>query len=196
MLRVALRVVATALVLLILSAPVALGHAELTSANPGSGDKVAAPALIVARFSQNLDMSRTSLEVRDSAGGRVARGGKLGDGPREVRLPLPTLVPGVYEVRWTSFSAEDGELARGSYSFTVAASPTAALEPSHSISPSLSPSVAPSALPPPAASPASSPVPAPAPTSEFLPIEVAVPIGVALVLTAGLGAWLFRRRGR
>lgn len=196
MLRVALRVVAPAVVLLILSAPVALGHAELTSANPGPSDKVLAPAQIVARFSQDLDLSRTSLEVRDAGGGRVAQGGKVGDGPREVRLPLPTLQPGVYEVRWTSFSAEDGELARGSYSFTVASSPTAALEPSHSISPSLSPSVAPSALPPPAASPAPTPDAPLTPPSESSPIDVAVPIAVALVFASGLGSWLIRRSGR
>ncbi|HXG25339.1 MAG TPA: copper resistance CopC family protein, partial [Candidatus Binatia bacterium] len=108
-----------ALVASLASPSLALAHAELVSAEPGPGDEVVgSPTQIVANFSQNLDMSRTAMEVRNAAGETVAEGPVRGEGQRQIVLALPELAPGEYEVRWTTFSAEDNELHRGRYSFT------------------------------------------------------------------------------
>ncbi len=181
-----------AALLSLLASPV-LAHAELVSATPGPGDVVeGAPAELVATFNQDLDPSRTSLEVRDASGSTVARGGELGDGPRDFRLALPHLEAGEYEVRWTSFSAEDGELARDSYTFTVVAAPSPSPSPSPS-PPSTAPSASPTTLP---ATP--SPVPSATPGSETTSaggdgVLLLLPILAALVV-AGSIVWLVRRR--
>lgn len=191
--------VAALSLLLLLHASPALAHAALVSASPGPGDEVTgSPDELVAQFNQNLDPSRTSIEVRDASGATVARGGELGAGPREFRLALPDLAPGEYTVRWTSFSAEDGELARDTYAFTVVAT----------VSPSPSPTVTPTPL---ASEPASQPV-APTGSSSTSPsaseppvvdgggttnstdASVILPIVAALVIVGGIAAWLVRRR--
>lgn len=200
MARSFLRAVICAALLSLLASPV-LAHAALVSATPGPGDAVeGSPTELVATFNQDLDPSRTSLEVRDASGATIARGGELGDGPREFRLALPELLPGEYEIRWTSFSAEDGELARDRYSFTVVAVPSP--PPSPSPTPS-TPSTPPSASPrPSSASPtplpaAPSPVTSATPGSDTTPAGsdgvLLIPIVAALVITGAI-VWLVRRR--
>lgn len=194
MARPFIRAVICAALLSLLASPV-LAHAELVSATPGPGDEVeGSPTELVATFNQDLDPTRTSLEVRDASGATVARGGELGDGPRKFRLALPELAPGEHEVRWTSFSAEDGELARDSYTFTVVAAP----------SPSPSPSPLPSTSPMPSSPPSPTPIadtPAPSPSAapggdaaaggDGLTI---LPILAAAAVIGGLAVWLLRRR--
>lgn len=197
MLRDPWRSIPVALALALLLAPAVEAHAELESATPGPNDEVVgSPPELIARFSQNLDPSRTVLEVRDAAGTQIARGGEPGDGKREFRLALPALPAGEYEVRWTSFSSEDGELARNSYTFTVSASPSPT--PSPSPSPSVAPSAMPSASPPPAAS---TTAPTPGPSAEPAPgatsvsaLETAVPIAATTLVVAAVAVWLMRRR--
>ena len=168
----------------------AMAHAELDTATPGDGDEVVgSPAEIVLTFTQDLDMSRTTLEVRDASGATVAEGPKLGSGPRELRLTLPELAPGAYEVRWTSFSAEDSELERGRYSFTVLPAPSPT--PAPSIAATAVPTIASTAAPVTAApTPAASAAPAPADGG----VAALLPIGIAALAIVAIGAWLLRRR--
>ncbi len=194
MLRPLFRAAIAAFLLVAIAAPAALAHAELESASPGPDDRVTgSPAELVARFSQDLDASRSSLEVRDVSGRRVVRGGELGSGPREFRLNLPELEPGMYEVRWASFSKEDGELARGSYTFTVVAAPsptpTATLAPSATPSPTATPVT-------PAPSPGGSATPGGGDTSGASGGSLVVPILASLLVIVGFGTWMFRRRPR
>ena len=184
--------VAALMLLLMPSAPV-FAHAAFVSGTPGPGDKVVgSPAELVVTFSQDLDASRTSLNVRDSAGESLARGGEIGDGPREFRLALPELAPGKYEVRWTTFSAEDGELARDRYTFTVLAAPSPSPSPSPSSIPSSPPSPSPTLLAfTPAPSPSVEPPLDAAAESDGL---VVLPILAAALVVAGIAIWLFRRR--
>ncbi|HET9852980.1 MAG TPA: copper resistance CopC family protein, partial [Candidatus Limnocylindrales bacterium] len=177
--------------LLLASPGSALGHAELDTATPGPGDEVAgSPAEIVATFTQDLDMSRTTMEVRDASGATVAEGPELGDGPRELRLALPALAPGEYEVRWTSFSAEDSELERGRYSFTVLPAPN----------PTPAPTVVTTAAPPSAPATASPAPPAATPVASAPPdvpadgVAALLPIGIAAIALLAVAAWLLRRR--
>ncbi len=175
---------------LLLWPQVALGHAELDTATPGPGDEVVgSPAEIVATFTQDLDMSRTTMEVRDASGATVAEDPVLGDGPRELRLALPALAPGDYEVRWTSFSAEDSELERGRYTFTVlpASSPT----PAPTVAATLAPTAAGTAPP---TTPASTPIATNPPGPDDSGASALVPIGIASIAILAIGAWLLRRR--
>ena len=195
MTRPFLRALVSAALLSLLAGPV-LAHAELISATPGPGAEIeGSPSELVATFNQDLDPSRTSLEVRDASGSTVARGGELGDGPREFRLALPELVPGEYQVRWTSFSAEDGELARDSYRFTVVAAPSPSPIPSPSPSPS--PSTPPSPSPTPinvTPSPLPSATPAPdAPTASGDGLTL-LPILAASLVVGAVAVLLLRRR--
>ena len=190
---------ASAALLLILVPETALGHAAFVSGSPGPGDNVVgSPAELAITFSQDLDPSRTSLEIRDASGRTLAKGGELGDGPREFRLALPDLQAGKYSVRWTSFSSEDNELARDTYSFTVIAAPSPS--PSPSASPTTPPSLSPSAPASPTLSPMpASPVPPPSAgaggqTAASGDGLVVVPILAAALLVGGLMVWLLHRR--
>ena len=203
---------AAALAALLLSLTVlpVSAHAELVSASPGPDEVVVgSPTEVVTEFNQDLNPSRTTIRVLDEAGEVVAQGGEPGAGPREWRLELPNLEPGSYEVRYTSFSAEDGELHRGRYSFTVEASasptPTSSVSPSPTARPtgpaSLAPSTSPtSSLAPSPTSTATvspSPVPSGVPgpgTGTGFDLSMALPIIVGLAVVAGLGLWLMRRR--
>jgi len=132
---------------LLVMVPVAttLGHAELRSAEPGPRDAISElPDALIARFTQDLRKNRTSIELRNENGDRVARGGKDPDRARVQLLPLPELQPGRYEVRWVTFSAEDDEIARGKYNFTVKApAATRAPEPTAAACPSPVPTLTP-----------------------------------------------------
>ena len=192
MLRRLLSTLVCASVALALASPV-LAHAALTSATPGPGDVVTgSPTEIVAQFTQNLDASRTTLEVRDAAGTSLASGGELGDGPREFRLALPVLVPGVYEVRWTTYSAEDAEIGRDTYTFEVVAAPTPPPTPTTRPSAEASPSPSPSPIVP-SAAPSPSPEPVDAPASGVDP-SIIIPIVVALGAVVAFLVWALRRQ--
>lgn len=168
------RAVLGASLLFLLPLATALGHAELDTASPGPGDTIAgSPPELVARFSQDLRPDRTSLELRDAAGQTIAKGGKDPDRPRVQRMPLPSLAPGEYEVRWVSFSAEDGELARGKYRFTVVDAP---VTPSPApVSPAPCPTVTPDASQAPTPLPGSSPSASPQPATSQTPSASLVP---------------------
>jgi copper transport protein len=114
---------------LLLGAPAgAQAHAEVVLASPQAGIGLAqAPAAVVIKFSEPLNVSLSRIEVLDSSGADV------GSGPTEVvagdaqamRRPLGLLPTGQYTVRWTSVSALDGHTLRGSYSFGVGTSANA-----------------------------------------------------------------------
>jgi methionine-rich copper-binding protein CopC len=169
----------------------ALGHAELDTVTPADKATVqGSPAEIVLTFTQNLDSEKSSIRVVNPAGTVVVQGGTVPSGsPREMHLAVPTaLAVGTYTIRWTSFSSEDQEQARGTTTFTVGAAAT----PSPTAVPSVpgpSPSTVPSAAPP-----ASSPSPPTTPAASTT--DALIPIVAALLVLAALGAWLLRGRFR
>jgi copper transport protein len=114
---------ALAAALLLLGAPaMAQAHAEVLLAAPQPGTGLAqAPAAVVIKFSEPLNLSLSRIEVLDVSGTDVGSGpavGVAGDG-QAMRRPLGLLPTGQYTVRWTSVSALDGHTLRGSYSFAV-----------------------------------------------------------------------------
>ena len=177
---------------------VALGHAELDSITPADKSTVATPpSSIVAVFTEQLDPSKSSLTLVDGSGKVVAQGGFV-DPNQTLTLNLDpaTIVPGTYMVRWISASDEDGDIARGTTTFTVAAAPpSASATPAPSEGGSSGPSTIPSAVPSVAASPTPSASATPTtPTSSTT--DAVIPIVVALIVLAAIGAWLLRGRGR
>ena len=200
---------------LILALPLAVAlpamvvaHAALDVATPADGASiVGAPTEVAGTFTQNLEHDGSSLQLRDATGQVVATGRvDPADDRRMVVTDLPDLPPGEYEVRWTTLSAEDGELDRDTWTFTVVAAPTTSPTPTSAPtdvpSPAVSsPAVSSPAAPSPTAAVPASATAAPSPTAgggatgdgggdALLPIIA----GLALVLIAGVA--LLGRRGR
>ena len=109
--------------MLALGAPAAtLAHAELVLSSPEPGTGLAqAPAAVVIKFSEPLNVALSRIEVLDASGADVGQGPTLvvaGD-PRAMRRSLGLLPTGQYKVAWASVSALDGHTLRGTYSFAV-----------------------------------------------------------------------------
>lgn len=101
----------------------ASAHATLTSSSPQPGQRLqTAPGVVVLTFSQplNIQLSRASVVA---PGGASTHQGSVSES--EIRIPLSSGAPGVYEVRWTSVSAEDGHVLSGDFSFGVDVTPGA-----------------------------------------------------------------------
>jgi len=118
--------VAGALALGISSA--APAHAKLTKADPAPGSTVRTPPRVMrlwfALGREELDPKRSTVSVWDSKGRRVddGKGGvDLDDLDRVTMIArLRTLGPGTYAVKWRAVSTPDGNIAQGTFRFTVA----------------------------------------------------------------------------
>jgi len=185
-----------------------LAHAELQRAIPADGETVTDPVTVVTgSYSQDL-AANSKLLVKDASGATVATGSvDPGNVRRMIARPAPPLGNGAYEVQSTSVSADDGDIERVQWTFTVAlaasASPTEVASPSAEPTPictdlcSGQPSGGePSSASPASASPAPSPSPAPGDSSSDSS-NVVLPIIAALAIVAiGAGYLLNRNRGR
>lgn len=110
---------------LVATASPAAAHAEFIDASPAPGTGLAqAPAQVVIRFSEPLNLSLSSIDVVDERGADAGDGRTLPvEGDRQaMRRRLGLLEPGRYTVRWTSVSPLDGHTLRGSYAFGVGTS--------------------------------------------------------------------------
>jgi hypothetical protein len=174
----------------------AAAHAELETVFPADGTTVTeAPTEIVMTFTEALDPAKSSIVLAEVGNPPLLSGGKVSaDDPKRMTLAVPELPAGVYEIRWTSASAEDGDLDRGTTHFTYAPPPPA---PTDDVSTPPSPSASPSAA---TASPSASASPSPSPSSSTTPTasgtDVLLPIIAALVVIALFAAWLVRNRSR
>ena len=186
-------VAAASLLVLAVAAPV-LAHAELVSSDPADKAVLAAsPTTITLTFSEDLDASKSSFKVVGPAG--TVGTGKVGGVTTQMLLPGLSLVPGDYEIQWTSMST-DQHLLRGTLTFTVSAATAAPATASPIPS---SASAAPSAAATAASSPAVGATLTPAASPDTVGAasgDVVLPIVAALVLVAGAGLWLFRRSRR
>ncbi len=103
------------LMLLLVGAPVA-AHADLEGSDPADGDTVVGgPAELSGAFTEPLDPAASRLVLVDEAGERLAEGGVDPEdaSATTMRLEPPLLAPGLYEVRWTARTPDDGFVARG-----------------------------------------------------------------------------------
>jgi len=99
-------------------------HAKLVRADPAPDSTVAvAPKVVKVWFSEELRPKASTLEVVDSRGARVDdRKGRvdLDDLDRMTLIGgLKAMGRGKYTVRWTAVSADDRDMAKGTFSFTV-----------------------------------------------------------------------------
>ena len=184
--------------ILLLVPATAAAHAELDVPSPRDGATVeGTPPEVSGTFIQKINPDGSSLVLRDTNDNVVARGGPdPNDLKRMVITDLPELAPGTYTVQWTTVSAEDGELARGTWSFTVAVALKTPGTPAPTATAAASAAATASATPTPTLAPTPSPSPAPTDQGNTSGSDVILPIivGLALVLVA---AWfLLSRRGR
>ncbi len=115
-----------AVVALIAAVPAgkAVAHAKLMRADPAPDSTVAvAPKVVKVWFSEELRSKGSTLQVVDSRGVRVDDGkGRvdLDDLDRMTLIGgLKAMGRGTYTVRWTAVSADDRDMAKGTFSFTV-----------------------------------------------------------------------------
>jgi methionine-rich copper-binding protein CopC len=121
----------------LVSASLALGHAQLVSSNPPAGGTLTStPATINATFSEVLTPDGSSLIVQDATGSTVATGTVSTQDDTSMSANVPHLPDGKYAVLWTAVTADDKAVERGTYTFTVgsAATSSALASPAASLS--------------------------------------------------------------
>jgi methionine-rich copper-binding protein CopC len=193
------RAVPLVVALTLLLPSVVSAHAELDVATPPDGATVeGSPPEVSGTYTQDIEPDGSSIQLRDSTDAVVAEGGVDPSDDRRMAVDdLPELAPGDYEVRWTTVSAEDDEIARGTWEFSVTAAPTPS--PTPTVEPSPTATVAPSAsaTPEPSAeaTPTVTPEPSPAPDDQTAGgMGVLIPIIAALAVVA-IAAFFLLRRG-
>ncbi|HEY3336619.1 MAG TPA: copper resistance protein CopC [Candidatus Limnocylindrales bacterium] len=180
---------AGALLALGLVAPV-LGHAELISSDPDDTAVLGTPPTVITlTFSEGV-VGKSSFKLLGPDGATIGTGGPVGDGPDTMTLNGLSLAPGGYTIEWTSV-ANDGDVQRGTLTFTVNEPASGAATPSP---PPSQASAAPTASP----SPAVAATPAPSRSADTTPVsssgtDVLLPIVAALALVGGIGAVVLRR---
>ena len=182
----------TAVLFVLFLPAAALAHAELGTMMPADKSTVPAPSEIVATFTENLDQSGSSLALVNASGNVVAKGGSVSTtNPKQMTLDLSSqpLDEESYTIRWTSKSAADGDLDRGTTTFTVIAGPSLPIGSSEPASPSPSLVASPSAIDSTTPSPSGA-----GGTSASSTNDALIPIIVALIVLAALGLWLMRSR--
>ncbi len=172
-------------------------HAELDTPTPADKSTVTTPVTEVSgTFTQRIKADGSTLVVKRVGGGTVAEGGAdPADDHRMVATPTSPLESGSYQVEWTTNSAEDKEVARGTWSFTVAVaapSPTPAVTAAASAVPTAAVTAAPSV----AASSLATPAPSADGSSAGSGSDVILPIIIALIVLGAGAAYLLSRRNR
>jgi copper transport protein len=108
----------------------AAGHALLVSSDPAAGASLAsAPSQVTLTFTEQPDPALSTIKVLATDGTSVGAGpvSAVPGQPKELRVALGKLQPGVYTVSWRTVSTVDGHLASGSFAFGVGvAAPSAA----------------------------------------------------------------------
>jgi hypothetical protein len=113
--------VIAALAIVLIGATAANAHATLDQANPAVGSTVKpAPRTLTLTFTQKLEPAFSTVEVRDSKGGRVDTGKAQVDraNPAVMHVGLKPLAKGTYRVRWQVLSV-DTHRTQGDFTFNV-----------------------------------------------------------------------------
>lgn len=109
--------------LLIASVPPqsAWAHASLVKSSPANGTSLTQPpSMIRATFSEELDKASV-MRLYNESGKMLASGGldAAVSNHRVLRIVPPRLAPGSYVAQWVAISADDGNVHKGSFRFSV-----------------------------------------------------------------------------
>jgi len=98
----------------------AWAHAHPETQTPLAGAVVSAPQEVRITYDEALEPAFSSLIVSDAQGKQINSAKAEIDATthKTMRVALPTLPPGVYQVKWVAV-ADDGHRTQGSYKFTV-----------------------------------------------------------------------------
>lgn len=105
-----------------LAAPAASAHALVVSSDPAAGTSLTQlPKAVTVTFSEQIVPRLSALTVVDSARRVVNKSPShpVKGNPLQLTVPLPTLLGGVYTVRWNTVSSDDGHASSGSFTFGV-----------------------------------------------------------------------------
>jgi copper resistance protein C len=117
---VSMRIIISIIALLSAAGPV-FAHAHLDRASPTVGSTVTpAPKEVVLWFTNQLERTFSSIEVRDGKGASVQAGKAVVDRSNRTRMsvPLKALSPGTYKVMWRVLSV-DTHRTQGDFTFRV-----------------------------------------------------------------------------
>ncbi|MGH2795489.1 MAG: copper resistance protein CopC [Actinomycetota bacterium] len=117
---------------LLLFAPGAGAHALLQSSDPPAGAQVdGAPESIVLTFSEDPEVSLSTVRVLDTSGASFESGKpiRVPSKARTIRVPVRELPKGVYTVAWRVLSRVDGHVTGGAFAFGVGVSPQGSTPP-------------------------------------------------------------------
>jgi hypothetical protein len=116
-----MRLLITAVILVLAAAGTAFAHARLDHAIPAVGSTVApSPKEIVLTFTSELEPAFSSVEVVNEKGVAMQSSKAAVDSANraQLRVPLKTLVPGTYRVNWSVLSV-DTHRTTGNFTFRV-----------------------------------------------------------------------------
>jgi methionine-rich copper-binding protein CopC len=112
------RAILSVLAALTLGAVNAQAHAHLQTADPSAGSTIrAVPERVLLTFSERIEPSFSTIEVRNTAGNRVDQGNAMVSG-NQLSVGLGPLPPGTYRVDWRVLSV-DTHKTHGSFSFRL-----------------------------------------------------------------------------
>lgn len=104
------------------TAPAASAHALVVSSDPSAGQSLTQlPKAVTITFSERVLPNLSDIEVVDSSGRVVTpqTAHAVPGNPLQLAVPLPTLLGGVYTVRWSAVSPDDGHHTSGQFRFSV-----------------------------------------------------------------------------
>jgi copper transport protein len=122
-LRLLVRAVGIAVLVLAISAQVAMAHAYLESSSPASGVREeTAPPELTLRFDESLNRQLSTATLYDvQRNKRIAATLNISRSLEMVLLPASRLPRSSYRVEWHAVSGSDGHEAQGTFSFGVQA---------------------------------------------------------------------------
>src|SRR2546428_9949 len=128
------------LLMALIAAPPALGHALLGQSGPPDGAALDAPPdRIVITFAEEPEPALSLIRVVDSAGRQVGGkpAGAVPGQPLRLQLQIPTLPRGIYTVTWRTVSRVDGHVTGGAFAFGVGIAPAGPTTPPAAPPPSI-----------------------------------------------------------
>ena len=102
----------------LLAAGPAFGHAKLLNSSPAAGSEVAqSPRSLTLTFNENVRLGVLKLTT---AGHVVPVAIDPNAAPaRAIRIMLPALTAGSYDVQWSALTPSDGHVVKGRYTFVI-----------------------------------------------------------------------------